>query len=702
MQAGSEPIVYEDTKKPEGFLRVARERFDISQTYWRRNFQEAMDDLRFMYIDQWGVADRTARAGRPCLTLNKLPTYLDQVLGDQRQNRPTIKVHPVEADRPSVKPVQQGQTQEQQVTPEATSKVKNVAGTNDYTEAEIRGGLIRNIEQISTADAHYDTAFQQGVESGMGWLRVITAYSSVDTFDQDLLIKSVPDRFSVLIDPRATSEPDFSSADYCFISDLMPRKEFRKRYPDAIDSSFDVNLLAPHIEWYTEDSVRVSEYFWREPVTRTLILLSDGRTMWKDKVEPVLDELAQEGIVPVKDRKVKTFKVMWAKITALSILEKAQEVPFDTIPVVPVLGKSVTIKGNTYYRGLIRYAKDAQRMHNYMMSSAVERVGLAPKAPYIADAKSIEGYEGMWEAANWKNASVLKYNHRMDVPPPRREQPPTMPAAELNLAMTAVDEIKSTIGMFNASLGERGTATSGVQEKDQQRQGDRGTFSFVDNLSRSLQRIGKLLVYAIPEVYDAERVIRIKFVNGKGDWVKINESVIDHQTGNIVQIHDIAAGKFDVTVTTGPSYQTQRIESAESMMNFMKFLPEVAPRVADIAVAALDFPDSEAFVDRIKRGLPPGTLTPQESQEAGIPPPQPPQPTPADQAMMAKANADIEMAKAKSLEAQVKIKELEMAAQMANPATMADAVRNLIAEALAEIAAKPQQQGQAPVQGQTA
>jgi len=710
MLPGSEPIKIYDTKTDQEFLLLAYQRFNYGWDYWRPNYQAAQEDLEFTYIDQWSKEDRKARKGRPCLSLNKLPTYLDQVMGDQRQNRPSIVVHPVNGDKPDVQqqpaprqgmdPAQQMQGPPQQQPPPEQNKVKNIAGTKDYSESEIRNGIIRNIEQISNADLHYDMAFQHAIEGGFGWLRLITAYSTEDTFDQDLLIKSVRDRFSVIIDPQAISEPDFSCADWCFISEIMRRKEFQARYPDAVDSAYTTSMATSHPSWHTEEMVRISEYFWREPVDRSLVLLSDGRVTFMDKIKDVVDDLVAEGIHILKERKVKTYKVMWAKITAQSILERPQEVPFETIPIVPVLGKEVTIGDNVYFRGLVRYAKDAQRMHNYWMSAATERVALAPKSPWVADAKSIMGYENMWENANWENASVLKYNHRPDVPAPARVQPPSMPSAELNLAMSAVDEIKATVGLFDASMGQQGNEISGKAIIARQRQGDRGTFAFIDNLSRAMRRIGKLLIYSIAEVYDSDRVIRLKFNDGKGDWVTINESILDHKTGKVVQIHDISAGKFDCTVTVGPSYQTQRTESAEALIQFMQAVPAAAQVIPDLVANNMDFPGAEEIAKRLQKTLPPGILSPQEQQDAGI---QPPQPTPADQAAMAKIQAEMatahateSMAQAKTLEAQVKIKELKMMAQQANPANMADAVRNLIAESLAEIMAKPQGAGQQP------
>ncbi|MGM0614775.1 MAG: portal protein [Pseudomonadota bacterium] len=690
MLPGNEPIKTRDGDDEMSVLQEIRERAAHAVEAWQHNFDAAVEDVEFLAGAQWPDAIRKEREdeGRPCLVLNKLPQYVDQVLGDQRQNRPAISVHPVEANKTG------------------DGQVPNIAGNNDYDLAEVYEALIRNIEYTSNAEAHYDTAFQHAVEGGFGWLRVLTKYSSDDAFEQDLCIKSIHNRFAVLMDPEAI-EPDYCDANWCFIGDKMKRTEFRKRYPDAALGDLTDADRAGYAWWTTEEMVRVAEYFYREPVTRTLLLLSDGRTVWEDQVKPVLDELARDfGITVIRQRKVKTYKVKWMKVTAYSVLEGPIDWPGQTIPVVPVLGKEITLGDKTYYRGLIRFAKDAQRMHNFWMTAATERVALAPKAPYTGPVEAFEGLEFVWANANRDNRSYLPYNAVPSGDRPRREQPATMPAAELQLAMSATDEMKATVGMYDASIGNQSNETSGKAILARQRQGDRGTFAYIDNLSRAIRRTGQLLIELIPRIYDSERVLRLRFEDGEGDWVQINQTVQDEQTGKDILVNDIAAGKFDVTVKSGPSYQTQRMEAAESLMQFVQAVPQAGQVVLDLIAKNMDWPGSQEISKRLKKALPPGILEPDEMEEAGI---QPPQPNPEQQAAMAKAQADTaeaeadmagaEADKAKAqadtmkaqadmAEAEAKMAEIQMNAQMAGPGTIEETVRNLVAEAMAELMAE--------------
>lgn len=700
MNREGEQVKERDDNSEYAFLQEARERAAYGMERWQDNFRAAQEDIEFLAGEQWPQSVRTERAeeDRPCLTLNKLPQFVDQVLGDQRQNRPAIHIHAVEDN---VTPTQTPKKEElAQLDPadasRAKGKVPNTVGNQDYSLAEVYESLIRNIEYMSNAEAHYDTAFQHAVESGFGWLRVLTHYQNEDTFDQDCKIEAIPNRFNVILDPDCR-EPDYSDANWGFVIERITKKQFDKRYPGkAVGDLGDGSTF-----WVTEEHIAIAEYFWREPTKRTLLLLSDGKTVWQDEVKDVLDELAENGIQVIRERKVKTYKVMWAKITAHDVLEKQREWHGRTIPLIPVLGKEMTIGDQKFFRGLIRFAKDAQRMHNYWMTAATERVALAPKAPWIASDDMIDG-RPEWEDANKKNYSVLTYNQQPDGSRPQRDMPANMPAAELQLALSATDELKATVGIYDASLGNQSNETSGKAILARQRQGDRGTFAYIDNLSRAIRRVGQVLIEVIPRIYDGERVIRLRFADESGDWVKINETIRDDESGKDVLVHDIAAGKFDVTVKSGPSYATQRLEAADSLLQFVQAVPTSASVVLDLIAQNMDWPGAKDIARRLKKIVPPGVLDADEMEEAGI---EAPQPTPEQQAeaakaeaTMAKAESDKQIAQLELEEQQVRLEEAKAkaAAAQANiqnlgaPQDMQAAIRAEVAEALAEFMAANQ------------
>ena len=671
----------------------ARERARDGAAYWQDNWEEAEADLEFLSGDQWpeGVRNERELEQRPCLVNNVLPTFVDQVLGDQRQNRPAIKVSPVDMVR----------VQPSENTKPENLKISNTAGSTDYELAEAFTGLIKNIEYNCDAETSYDIAFQSAVESGIGYLRVRSDYIHDETFEQDLIIDHIENQFSVTMDPNA-KERDYSDMMWCLIDQNMNKEEFRELYPDASTDPVS-DKTDDFSSWYAENTVRVSEYFTRECVEKEVVLLSDGRSMYRDEVESVLDELAASGIEEVDTRKVKTHIVVWRKITGMDVLEGPIELTCSSIPVVPVWGKSITIKKKTMFRSIIRYSKDAQRMANYWDSAATETVALAPKAPFVGTPEQIEGYEEDWQTANTNNLSMLAYNAQYQGDQgPRRQQPAPVPSAEITLGMQSSDKIKSTLGMFDASIGNSGNETSGRAIIARQRQGDRGSFAFIDNLSKSIRRVGKILVEMIPQVYDTERVVRLKFPDDTEDFVKLNQQVFDEQTKEWVTIHDLNVSKYDVVVTTGPAYSTQRQEAAEQMMQFSQANPQAAAAITDLIALNMDWPGADKIAERLKKTMPPELMTAdeQEKLKEDMPePPPPPPPTPEQQVQMMeleakKAEAEADMAKAQATaekaQSDIVIQKMKTEEAAANaqaqqqPVVDSNIIKEHVADALAE------------------
>lgn len=661
------PIKFEDVKNEQDFLKLATQRALESNGAWRENYNRAREDSLFVFGEQWDEHTKIEREkkGKITLTLNKMQQFIARVTGDQRQNSHNIKISPIDGVE--------------------KANINNMAGTKDYKLSEIYASLIRNIEQQSNASYQYKTAFQHSVEGGFGWLRVLSTYAREDVFDLDLKIEVIRDRFSVAIDPKS-KEPDYSDANYCFIHSIISRKEFDKRYPDAELGEIESLGVDNHRFWVTESTVRVSEYFVREPITRALVMLSDGTTHWRDDIEEVIDELAKQGLNIIRERKVKTYKVVWYKITANTILEKTDWIG-STIPIVPVLGRELNVDGERFYAGLIADAKDSQRMLNYWQSASTERVGLSPKSPWIGSTKNFEGLENIWQNANLENYSYLPYKSTPNGDKPFRLPSPPVPTAEISIAQQMEQSIQSSVGIYNASLGNSGQETSGKAINARQSQSDTGTFLFQDNMNLAVSRVGKILIECIPKIYDSNRVIRIKNEDESGDFVEINKTILDEQSGKEVIINDLGFGKYDIVVTTGVSYSTQRQESAEKMLDFTRVVPQSAEVAPDLIARNLDFPNVDVLADRLKKLIPPHLLSPEEQEELAKDAPPPQEPTPQEQAEQAKIKSEVQLAELK-----VQLEELKVQAEQNKAGTedtlTKEEAREMIIETISQLIAK--------------
>jgi hypothetical protein len=558
-------------EKTRQLLREIKKRHADASTYESDNRSLAIDDLKFIYDEdgQWEREVLSKRRGRPNNTYNRVIGAVNQVIGDQRQNKPSIKVRGVDSKA-------------------------------DPKTAEVFTGLIRNIESCSDADTAYDTAFKFACAGGYGVWRVVPEYESDDSFDQSIYIRRVPNPFTAFCDPSAK---DFCKRDsnWWVISERIAKSTFEQQYPNCETVGLDTGEWDK--DWFFAEEIRVAEYWRRKPKVKAIALLSDGRTVeLTPETKSILDELEALGVTVTKQRKVRSHVIEWYKVSGAEILEGPIEYNWKYIPIVPVYGRTINIEGEEKWQGIARHAKDAQRSYNYTRSSMTEAVGLTPKAPYMVTPRMIKDHEAMWANANVKNYPYMLYNVDSESPTakPVREPPPDIPTALISLAQQDVDDIKTATGFFDPSLGQRSNETSGKAIMARQREGDVGSYEFIDNLAKSIKFTGEILVDMIPTVYDTERQIRILGQDGKEDFVAINQEVTDEQTGKTVKLNDLRQGKYDVAVTVGPSYTTQRQESAETLLALSGASQIVAEAAPDLIAKNLDVPGAEELEKRLR------------------------------------------------------------------------------------------------------
>ena len=491
-------------------------RIDDAIKFWQlvndsdsTNRSEALQDIRFAAGDQWPVEIQNSRnlEARPCLTINKIDAYVRQVTNQQRQQRPRIKVHPV----------------------------NNLA---DYKIAQVLEGITRHIEVNSNADTAYDTAFDYAVRMGWGYWRVNTKYVSEDSFDQEIYIDAIDNPFTVYFDPNSV-RPDGSDAERCLVTTLLSKTVFKEMYPDADDgANFTHRSTGDNAaSWVTKEDIRIAEYFYVTREKAKLYLLSDGSSGFADS-DRFLERVAAAGLTVIDTRESFRRAVKWCKMTALEILE---EKTWDGkyIPIVPCYGAQVIVDDKRKKYGLVRFAKDPQRMYNFWRTSMTESIALAPKAKWLLAEGQDEGHENEWALANIKSSPVLRYKQKdiegQPAPVPVRLQPESPPAGIMDAANAINTDLQMVLGILDPNQLPSGNI-SGKALQGQQSQTDLSNFHFYDNLTRSIKHTGKILLDLIPKIYDTQRVMRIIGSDGQPDMTTINEQTAIGEVLNDVSI----------------------------------------------------------------------------------------------------------------------------------------------------------------------
>jgi hypothetical protein len=688
-------------KEVKEFLEKAQKRLDAAIKADEHNRTKAIEDLKFLNGEQWDPAEKQRRniKSRPCLQVNLLPKFINQLIGEQRQNRPKIKVRPVDSKA-------------------------------DVDIAKIREGIISNIEYLSKADTIYDMAYSMAVRCGYGAWQVCTRYTDDNPFEQEIYLEFIPNPFVIYLDPAA-KDPLGSDAMWGFKLCKMSREKFEEDYPDAELPSDQALTRAPGItyeNWFDKDNVTVAEYFVKSPKKEKVCQLSDGRVMseddakeaiktWKDEqkekrklraamlaqqqaaqaaqaqqAQPPMQSPGTPTMQPgqpqvpqqmppsppapmqaappqappiqnepeleiLKTKESEAYEVKQYIITCIEILEEHKSAG-QYIPLVPVYGREMNIEGKRYIEGLIRNAKDSQKMYNYWYTSAAETIALAPKSPWVGSAKMFEGYEKDYAAAHTDNIPYLKAKHDPNFPGqlPSRQAAAQPPVAIFNALQVAQDDMMSSLGMFKPDLGDQGKAISAVAIRQQQKPGDIATFEFYDNFVRSVEHSGRIINDMIPYYYDTERDVRLRNSDDTETFVPVNTTTGDalqkmqqnpakytgmdieslkrqiQKKGMDAEYNNIKAGKYGTVVTTGPTHATQRQESAENLLQLMQtplgdLISKTSP---DIVVKNMDFLDADEVAKRLRKTLPQGLYEP----KAGEKPMQPLPPNPITQGQM--------------------------------------------------------------------
>lgn len=576
----------------DDILAEGRKAFEKCSDAERDNRKTALDDIRFAREGiQWpdDIRAQREREGRPCLTINKLPAFIRQVVNDARQNKPSIKVRPADSGA-------------------------------DVKTADIMSGLIRNIEYSSNADVAYDTAVECAVTGGVGYIRVGLDYAYDDTFDMDITIDRVANPFSVYGDPNSRAA-DSSDWDVAFVTDRLTKAQYEREYgdKDKVDWDDDAWSGINNTDWLNDEGVLVAEWWTREKEDEEIFLFADKRNgkpfvaTQKQLEDPDILMLVEMGLLEFRQQRTrKTCKVTQRIMSGADVLKETEWLG-RYIPIVPVYGDEFDIEGKRYFRSLIHNAVDAQRMFNYWRTASTELVALAPKVPFIGPKGAFDSDADRWATANTRSHAWLEY----DPVPAANNQPPQrqpldmgVAAGALQEALNASDDIKSIVGMFDASLGAKSNETSGKAILARQREGDISTFHFIDNMARAIRHTGRILIDLIPKVYDTPRIVRVIGEDGSQSEQTVNQetpakddkgnSIVDEQGQAIMAMHDLTAGKYDLTVTTGPSFTTRREEAAAQMTEMLRAFPPAAPIIGPELAKNLDWPGADKIAEKLE------------------------------------------------------------------------------------------------------
>ena len=591
-----------DNTDKKDILQSMRDFRKRAEDYWHDIYEQAAEDIEFCVNkeSQWDAKSRASReaAERPCITINKIASFVHQQTNALRANKMTLNAIPVD--------------------------------DSDVGKAEIQDAMLEYVLKSSRADIATDWAGGRAIMGGFGFYRVTTDYENELSFNQDIKVKRIENPQSTYLSPEIKC-PFGSDTTEAITGEWMSKDEFKRQFPN--DDAVSVDDITEAMDWQSEDTVFVAEYYRVEYVQDTLYLLDDGTTLLKSKID---EYEGDPDLVIANERKTQTKTIMWYKCSRDAILEQT-EIKADFIPIILVVGDEQWVKNKRYWNSLITNAKDPQIIYNYARTAQLEQLQKAGNRPWVADGESIEGYESYWADANNPNMTFLPYKSVGENG--QQYAPPFMATAYqgspdlMREVMTSADEIKGTTNINDATLGQQSNETSGRAIMARQRQSDQGNFHFLDNFKRAYEHLGRVILSMIPHYYDTPRVLRITQDDEVYKTLVINmdpesplvqkyeKELKDAELGINGLYNDVTVGKYDIRIAAGADYNTQREEAREVLIELGRAYPALMEISGDLIIRAFDFPDADKIADRLKMLLPP-QLKDQEGDEA---PPMPPE-----------------------------------------------------------------------------
>lgn len=551
-------------RKKELDLDDIKKMHDKAYNYSQETRQQASDDMLFSFISQWdsSLLEDSQLAYRGEFNILKKATR--KIMADFYANPIQIDFEPKDETRTDA--------------------------------AEIIDGMYRADDNNNTAVEAYRNGKQEMLVCGFGCWERYTEYVTNRAGNDNQVIRVRPifeAANCVFWDPNARYS---DKSDAAWVSVLTRYTE--DGYKDLVyeltgeelvtisDESFADPEQSYAFPWISSDSkqIYVTNFYHKTIVKDKVITLNDpfGQTVdvRESNLDDIMDEMIDAGFSIESEREIERPQVTKYIASGREILSKTI-VPGEHIPIIPAYADHAFIEGNEHYEGIVRLAKDPQRLRNFQLSYLADIVSRSPRTKPIFSPEQIQGFEHMYNETGMDNNYPYLYQNLKaadgrDLPAGpvgvMPEQPiPQALIASIELSRQAVEDVANPgVPKEVAEPDLSGKAVLALQARvDQQ------SMEYQESYKHAKRRDAEVYASMAAEVYDVPRTVTVESADGQRKQIKIMESIIDNQTGDIVTINDLNNAEFEVYAKIGPAYQTQRQQTIDQMI---MLIPQVDPQ----------------------------------------------------------------------------------------------------------------------------
>ncbi len=588
-------------KNPEKSQEI-RDNIESWYNSWKENTDTYNEFNQFVWGMQWMENEVKVFEDykKIPLTMNKIAPLLNHLIGEQRQNTPSLEC-----------------------IPDETVPVETV---------EVREALVKEIVFDSEAKVVYQTAFQCSASGGYGAYYIDTEYENEFSFKQVIRIREgqIPTRF--FWDPAAMTHCKTDGM-FAGFRTRMSRKKFASIYGKKLERDIPPSNLEDGTVFNDDDSVTIVNYYERKYHTTTLYKLSNGREIDSDEFKTLerinVDEnemLLDKGelVTIIDQRKAPRYKVMRYVYAGEYELE-ASEFPSQQLPIIFVDQDSFyDKKGCQVIRPFIKDTKDAQKYINYIATQSAYIIKVSRYDQFLIEAGNARSND---TAQVWRDPTNVQGGLKFDAVSsgfiPQQLKPPELSMSLVQQYERALMDIQSCTGMYNAQLGEQGNEVSGVAVDARTKRGAYSTYIPFDNLNRAIAVGATIIDEMIPKIYDTERTVSLNMKDSGMTQVTLNQSMDEY--GSQMQ-NDMTKGRYKIRLVPGPSWEGQKKEALDSMQMILQANPQLFNMIADLYVENLPLNNNNELRNRLRTIVPPEII---EAGKTGQPiPPKPQQPDP--------------------------------------------------------------------------
>lgn len=462
----------------------------------------------------------------------------------------------------------------------------------DDSGADLMDGMYRADMRNNTSLEAKKNANQEAVVCGAAAWELRAEWKTNNPDDDRQVIKRWPlyeANNNVMWDPNAKLI-DKSDAKYvsCLVSysedgykDL--REELTGESEENGDASFKFPEISYTFPWISEtNKIYVTRFFHRELKKVKHFIFVDGFGTVKSVAEHEMDDkedfLADNGYDLTDERTINRYVVTRYIASGGEILE-AVVIAGEHIPIIPQYGERQFVEGEEHYEGIVRLAKDPQRLRNLQLSYLADIVSMSPREKPIFTAEQIQGFEDMYEQSGADNNLPYLLQNALDVNGQLLpfgavggiKAPDVPPALMMSIAESraAVDDVAG------AGLPQDITDTdlSGKAVQALQKRMDMQSYTYQDNHKFAMRRDGEIYASMAKDIHDVQQDVTLVKVDGTKSKETINKEEMNYDTFEREISNDISKMTFDVYANAGPSFESVKEQNKEELKELINGVP---------------------------------------------------------------------------------------------------------------------------------